>query len=278
MKTPQRDYNGDHTRFMIEESRPVDWRVELFRASNAVDEGTNGIIRRLSYEPYTLAGSQMFGCTTVIVFSESGVWVGHFWESPNFRRSSWRDPRTFEDEKNFLRHVIQKMKYGDPPTNDIPGLQPYSFPGRVFAVSEKPKWAILTPRMFEPGTLRYDTEVQSIKDTLTSMMPTSEGKVVDYFVEDDDHVLETTSIGRWLFQYDPEEGYGHPKDPSGPLFQRAELRLWVEDRLQPIWDHYWPTKPRQLGPNSGTNHPRNLKRDDGACSPSAELPQASEKP
>ena len=57
----------------------------------------------------------LFGCTSVVIVSELGVWFSHHWEAPSFEG----------DDARFEREVLSTIRDGDP---DDPARMPGPFP------------------------------------------------------------------------------------------------------------------------------------------------------
>ncbi|KAL8651155.1 MAG: hypothetical protein Q9226_004827 [Calogaya cf. arnoldii] len=122
---------------------------------------STGFMHQFSNIRFDAAVGGLYGCTSVIVGSEAGMWISHFWEVPSFRASvaTHNGPRTDPDRANFEDHVLKQMRYGGP---GIPGLQALTEEGAIFHQSQKPVWTIVTPRRADgvEGDVDYDEEVQ----------------------------------------------------------------------------------------------------------------------
>lgn len=269
LRTPA-DYGGDVTQFIIR---------ELERADKLDIHGTNGgfstgFARPLLNQRYDAAVYGLYGCTSVVVVSQAGMWISHFWEIPSFRatEATWRQPRTAPDIAKFNDHVINQMKNGG---NDIPGLRQFTAAGGLFAAAQRPVWAIITPRGLTPNSWRYEPEVNQIKGVLDDLFPGSPPVIIDYEPRPNEESQKKTASGKILFQYDPfETMITAPNNPC-KVYQQAMFRLWVEDRPNYAWQKYWAAKANQLITDFSTYNPHR-KRDDGpACQLPSSLPQAS---
>lgn len=78
---PPADYNGDTTRFLFGELA----RVEFLAIESGPGPESTGFARELKNVAFDVAISGLYGCTTVVVVSESAMWISHFWEVPAFR-------------------------------------------------------------------------------------------------------------------------------------------------------------------------------------------------
>lgn len=272
LRTPA-DYNGDVTRFLLSEYAFAEW---LVIGDEQNPKGSTGWGRSLIDKRYDAAVHGLYGCTSVVVVSQSAMWVSHFWEIPSFRarEENWLQPRVQEDIDNFNDQVIGQMQNGGP---DIVGLTQFTAPGGQFHSLQKPVWAIVTPRANDgvASTYRYDPEVDEIKGVLGNLFPDAPPVVVDYVPNSNPIDQMTTATGKILFQYDPIEAIITDPNDSCNVFQQAIFRLWVEDRPRWVWQKYWPAQPQQFITDFLNYQPHKHKRDVSACELPSSLPQAA---
>lgn len=140
LRTPA-DYNGDVTAFLLTEYL---WAEELNIYGPNGNALSTGFARRFINQRYDAYVGGLYGCTSVVVLSQAGMWVSHFWEIPSFRASkeAWGQPRTAADIANFNDHVINQMQNGGP---DIVGLRQFTAAGGELDTSQRPIWAMITP-------------------------------------------------------------------------------------------------------------------------------------
>lgn len=251
---------------------------ELFLAESLDIYGTNGgpstgFARVLGNEGYDAAVHGLYGCTSVVVVSQAGMWISHFWEIPSFRatEATWRQPRTAPDIANFNDDVIDQMQNGG---DDIPGLRQFTATGGPFAAVQRPVWAIITPRGSTPESWLYEPEVNQIKDVLEDLFPGPLPVIIDYVPRSDSYSQQNTASGKILLQYDPCQALITDPDNPCDVYQQAMVRLWVEDRPTYAAQKSWAAEAHQLIDFSTYNLIR--KRDDGpACRLPSTLPQAS---
>ena len=269
MTTPA-DYGGDVGQFLLLEYAWAEW----LPISSPTQGASVGFIRLLTNQRYDAAVGGLFGCTVVVVVSQSVMWMAHFWEIPAFRHTARGRPstRTQADVHEFRERVIRQMQYGG---QYIPGLVQYTYPDGVFHMSQRPVWTILTPRDVYgiPDTWLYEPEINEIRGVLHNLFPNTPDVVIDYKSRDDFNDQAGTASGKVLFQYDPFERVAPSSHDPCVGCQQAAFRLWVEDRPQSVWQRYWNANPQQRVANP-SNYKGKRKRDGPACELPSELPQA----
>ena len=271
LRTPA-DYGGDVVEFLLSEYRVANW-LNI--------DGTNGgpstgLARGLGNRRFDAAVHGLFGCTSVVVVSQAGMWISHFWEIPSFRATeeNWRKPRTAPDIANFNDHVINQMQNGGP---DIPGLRQFTAAGGEFDAPQRPVWAIVTPRDFSEiaGSWRYEPEVNEIKSVLNTLFPAAPPIIIDYLPRPSPVDQENTASGKILFQYDPIQAVIADNNNPCNVYQQAMFRLWVEDRPNYVWQKLWAAEANQLITDFSNYNPHR-KRDNGpACQIPSSLIQAT---
>ena len=263
MKTPA-DYNGDLTRFLLSE-----YLFAEFVINHPADElGTtfsSGFGRKLIKNKYNAAVDDLRGCTSVIVVSQSAIWLSHFWESPSFRDIKNQvagKPRTNRDRLNFDEQVLNQITNGSP---HLPGLLQFTAPGGDFSAAEDPRWIIVTPRHLSgvPGQYQYEPEVAEMKAVLGRLFPNAPPVVADYLR----YIAPGANapLGKVLVQYDPFQTV--LQTPNNPCFvyQRAMVRVWVQDGPDPVFERQWNANRAQFIPGVWR---------DPTCSLPSNFPQA----
>ncbi|KAL8673195.1 MAG: hypothetical protein Q9168_002387 [Polycauliona sp. 1 TL-2023] len=276
LKTPY-DYQGNAAEFMRTEYDLAD-KLNIFD-----DHGghSTGFSRPLLNKRYDAAVGGLTGCTSVIVASQAGVWVSHFWEVPSFRSSkaTWTGrTRTGPDRAIFLADVLNQLTAGGP---GLPGLAALTEPGRMFHESQGVVWTIVTPRGFseQVGTYRYDEELLEIQQALRTLFSKAGPPViVDYLPIDDQRVRDSVAGGRILFQHEPMftmmPGSGQANaNGHCSYYQQAMFQIWVEDGRQPRSQAYWPASGTQL--IDSTYNPFHRRDAALACPIASKLPEAS---
>ncbi|KAF2084178.1 hypothetical protein K490DRAFT_68962 [Saccharata proteae CBS 121410] len=212
--------------------------------------GTGGasssLFRDFGSIPHNMAVQNLYGCTSVVVLSELGCWMSHFWEDPSF-----------QDDATFQTDVITQMRDGDG-TGWITGLSSYT--GSQFAQAQDPQVLIVTPRnRTHPvdGVYMFPDKVTQMQNTIRSILPSANIGVADYTPRGPN---TGNAYGKVLVQYDNSETVQPRIDGCGGTIQVAISRVWVEDNPDPIYEHRWIAEDSQQNANA------NRKRDSSACS------------
>ena len=193
----------------------------------------------------------LYGCSSVVVLSKSGIYMSHLWERPLFK------PYV---TATFDKQILQALKDGDGAR--MPGLLALSQHNSIFAPNSDPATFIITPRVRlpwdDPDDTRpqYPFEVNKIKISLKSLIKTPAGPVeptvLTYIPQrdaEDPHQKDRVS-GKILFQYDPFQPLPPSTNNKGCLEPRQQpmLRLWVAASRRPVFEKTWMALPFQLGP------------------------------
>ena len=271
LRTPANNYGGNVENFLLAEYKNAEW-LNI--------DGTNGglstgFAKALGNQRLDAAVTGLFGCTSVIVASQAGVWMSHFWEIPSFRatQETWGKARTAPDIANFNEQVINQMQNGGP---DIPGLRQFTAVGGQFAANQRPAWVIVTPRDSSgvAGSWKYDPEVTQIKSVLENIFPDVPPIIKDYQPKPSQTDQDETATGKILFQYDPFQNM--ITDDTNPcnVYQQAMFRIWVEDQPQYVLQKFWAAETNQLitdFSNYNADHVPNRRRD---SHPGCQLPSS----
>ena len=248
---------------------------------NGINGGSStGFARILGNQRYDAAVHGLFGCTSVVVASQAGMWISHFWELPSFRAAegTGNNPRTAADIANFNDQVINQMQNGGP---DIPGLRQFTAAGGQFDAPQRPVWVIVTPRASSgvAGSWKYEPEVNQIKNVLNTLFPAAPPVIIDYQTRPSPTDQMNTASGKILFQYDPFQAMISDNNNPCNVYQQAMFRIWVEDRPNYVLQKYWAAETNQLitdFSNYNPNYGPKRRRDNGpACQIPSNLVQAS---
>ncbi|KAF2133064.1 hypothetical protein P153DRAFT_178958 [Dothidotthia symphoricarpi CBS 119687] len=180
----------------------------------------------------------LYGCTSVIVISEEGLWISHFFENPSF----------VNGQSQFHHDVIwMGLGSGDGPAWHEEGLWNLAYPGGILGYTSNPKAFIITPRIRTqppeaalPGLLLYANEVGQIATRLQTLIPSAAPPVViDYIPRGPDELYQLIGVfanthGKVLLEY----------NPSHDLFDYANVKLTVEDNL--VFSDRWIARPDQI--------------------------------
>ncbi|KAL9084577.1 MAG: hypothetical protein Q9165_008002 [Trypethelium subeluteriae] len=202
----------------------------------------NAWYRDLGTTQVNLALEGFSGCITLVVMSEQGVYMTHFWEDTSFPTQNAATPEPEEMVYGgFQGNVVDLMDQGrsDYPagTNpqqiqeslrahqasfmNQPGLTAYLFVGVIDDTTYWPN-----------GGPQYPDSISQIQQQVTGYIgitPT----IVEYNMPKDDTTFNddnkaTTALGKVVFQYDPS---------SGNSAGAQGYRLFIERTLQT--EHYW---------------------------------------
>lgn len=107
--------------------------------------------------PLCVAG--LFGCTSVVIVSETGVWFSHHWEALSF----------LGDNAKFEREVLSTIGGGDP---DDPARMPGAFPllvegSGILSPNSNVQIFISTPKYPEDRMELSQASVDKIVNLLT---------------------------------------------------------------------------------------------------------------
>ena len=166
--------------------------------------------------------SGLHGCTSVIVVSETAVWISHFWEDPGFTKGQARF------QQDVLKFLSRGAGDGTGSANIMPGLNQ----NINFLASRNPTIIIMTPRHRDgrSGNLQYPELIDQVKAQLDSVLPNIRKEVIDYVRATDTDHLENSPTGKALIQYDPSQ-----PDCNGN--QQPAIRVWVEaeQKVEKTW-------------------------------------------
>lgn len=95
---------------------------------------SSALARQLGTRPLNVAVQGLYGCTSVLVVSQQGTWMSHFWEGSSFK-----------SQQAFQADVLNTICRGDG-TNWMPGLTQYTPRGGQFA--PLPKTAYTDKKFF----------------------------------------------------------------------------------------------------------------------------------
>lgn len=222
---------------------------------------SSALMRQLDNQRLNVAVQRLYGCTSILVVSQQGIWLPHFWEAPSFL-----------NQATFQNDVLNQMEFGDG-TNLMPGISQFRARGAQFDIAENPRTLVFTPRdRHNPdtqGAYLYNNMIWQIQTKLKQIFydVNVEPAIIDYVPVGPDYMMnsdqlfhDTTAKGKIVIQYDPSEAT-LPISPINPCpLQQAMLKVWVEDRPSPIYEDTWIAESNQILLASG-----NQKRAD-ACS------------
>ncbi|MCJ1268401.1 hypothetical protein MMC22_008289 [Lobaria immixta] len=179
--------------------------------------------------PMRLFLAGLFGCVSLIVVSEMGVWFSHYWEAPSF----------LGGDDRFQREDLSTIRDGDleDPIR-MPGLIPLGKDGKILSPEFNVKIFISMPK-----TRDWDIKkrLNPKLDLLTKSWPDIKPVVREYSKpasEDEERHFVHQAYSKVLIEYDNDQEYFSGEEPSEN--QQAIYRVWLEDQ---IFEHHWDAKP-----------------------------------
>lgn len=173
--------------------------------------------------------SGLVGCTAIVIASQQGVWIGHFWEAPSF----------VGDDPQFQELVLDPITNGD--TNRMPSPFPLAEAGGILSSGTNVRIFISTPLDLKTGNqkLLYPDKVEQVKSLLTAQGAPFNGVPIEVrgYVkatqdEVENNVFDYKPRTKVLIQYDNNQ-VDEPPKPQ----QQAIWRVWLEVQMyQDEWD------------------------------------------
>ncbi|KAI4210300.1 MAG: hypothetical protein LQ351_006824 [Letrouitia transgressa] len=219
-------------------------QIEQFQGVEELEHKQSGrlssaIIRPFERTPRHLYVAGLFGCTSVVIISEIGVWFSHHWEAPSFEA----------DDETFDRQVLSEIRDGDPedPVR-MPG--PYQF-AQGDTVNPLSGDGLLNPKF----NVQMFVSTPKDPDTVEEIFKTRVDQIVDLLVGEDkpwagveptrrDYLKPTHELQQRQFQlranskilieYDNDQEAPFGDEPHSK--QQAIYRVWLE---QQVYTHQW---------------------------------------
>ena len=216
----------------------------------------------------------IYGCTSVIISSEKGVYISHIWENPVFIIGDFVPT----DDNTFTTKAFNALRDGTANAQSILALVGTDqAPGPLNAIYS-PKVFVLTPFTSDldrqlysiTTTLRYQARAQQLAQQIAQIVPGSGGTGSTLGYTRTDQYLSTQNpgiAGRAILEVDPFQYWlTTPNAPNSAGLQVGRWRLWVEDQLITYQD-FW--RPNTTPPGG------NQRRDVGYANPCASLASSS---
>ncbi|OGM42729.1 hypothetical protein ABOM_008146 [Aspergillus bombycis] len=243
-KPEDEDFEGDVESFLVSQYMRADW-VPLD------DQGlSSALFKELGNKNFNMAVRDLWGCASVVVVSEKGIWMSHIWENPSFGREIPPNRWVASEDNVFINTVLKPLAEGN---ERMPGLAQFTQPNGAFTAEYKPFAYI-----FYPSTSRndlydraYTARISGISQKLQQLLRLSVPPLIYQYDRSGGDFL--SSKGKILFQYEPNERVIQTKD--GPL-QQAVNRIWLENQPMYVHQRYWPAWPLQRSAGNA-----NAKRD-----------------
>jgi hypothetical protein len=220
----------------------------------------------------TTGSGPSWGCTSVLVYSERGVWIAHFWEQEqmqaadfngqvlNFIRSG--EPGKFEG----LSDVVPSLFSGPSPGKEEGEIVEVPVFSGAIIFTPSYRRGTVPPPGSQPTDPIYGDQVKQIKTVLVNQIPGFTAANINQKinlatyqpVESQAEMAFNPWLGLLTFEYVPQH---ISNDNNGCEVLRA-IRIHIQDAIQPIIAWNWPapsTNPNAAGPSKLKN-----KRQ-GAC-------------
>ncbi|KAF2238245.1 hypothetical protein EV356DRAFT_563975 [Viridothelium virens] len=195
----------------------------------------------------TLLGVKgLYGCTSVIVASNTGVFISHIWESPTFKN---KGDLSQSDEEVFWRTGYNILRDGNPTDRERSiGFTSLMGPGGILNTTQRPVVFIITPfasqiqRQYLGITtrLRYELRVNKLALALRKRIRSPERAQIIGYSRTHQHTAHDREgyLGRAIVEVEQgsaEPRRGNDSDDEGPFTYDRTIegswRLWVEDRV-----------------------------------------------
>lgn len=165
----------------------------------------------------------LVGCTSLLIISESGAWISHFWEQPAI----------IGIDSVFQEQVIDPIEKGD--GNRMPSPFPLGAPDGILGPTTNPEVLIFSPKDEVTGILAHEDKMIRIERALTGPGKPFEGVQTSTWVyTKQKNSDKEKALGKVLVQYSPNQ-VDDSENP--PTEQEAIYRVWFEGRQ--ILEHRW---------------------------------------
>lgn len=188
----------------------------------------------------------IYGCTSVIICSEKGVYISHIWEDPVFITGNYIPT----DDNFFTVNAFNALRDGTATAQSITALVGSDQdPGPLNAIYV-PKVFVLTPFTTDDDrtllsvttTLRYPERAEWLAQQVAKIIPGSDIGAVMGYTRTGRQVStrEPGTAGRAILEVDPlQYVYIAENSPPGAKgLQVGAWRLWVEDQLI-TYQEFW---------------------------------------
>ena len=169
----------------------------------------------------------LYGCTSVVIISEMGVWFSHHWEGNHFDR----------DDATFEKGVLEAIQYGDPTSFvAMPGAFSLARGDEILNPKHNVQIFITTPKDPTTGIEKYKSRVDRIVDLLTGagkpwagITVVRRGYLKPRKDTEDERYFERRANGKVLIEYDNNQEAPEGEEPKAN--QQAIYRVWLEQQV-----------------------------------------------
>jgi hypothetical protein len=232
---------GQMSPFMIEEvnNAVLQGHDTVHGAQNGVEWST-AYIWPLRNSQSTISVQGLWGCTSIIVLTETAIYTSHFWEG------------AFRDTNRFQNEVMNMLGPGNPAQN-MAGLQ-----GVFDFTNPADDWMeiwIITPTLFlspDPTILQYPDEIDQIEAQIRNILPNAQTpQRFPYERLPLPIFQQSTFAGKTIVRYDPKQAEAQPANMLDCPTPIARLELWNQDSPL-VTSHQWNASPNQLKKRDST--------------------------
>lgn len=189
---------------------------------NLLGKLSSVLTRPFERTPMRLYVSGLFGCISVVIISETGVWFSHHWKAPLF----------LGNDTKFKREVLSTIENGDPDDlAKMPGTFSLAEGGGILSADSNVQIFISTPKNPDDRKELFEAKVDKIVDLLTGegkpwagIMPVRRGYLKPKSKrEEEQFALRANS--KILIEYDNNQKAAFGEEPKPN--QQAIYWVWL---------------------------------------------------
>jgi hypothetical protein len=205
------------------------WEKEIYGEEEDMATAT---FEEFGDEALSLGTGFLCGCTTLVIVSRLGVYIGHYWENISFDPDAdWLEVYGTA-ERAFQQTVIKGLTQGIRPNARIPEQVSLKNQAKYIADNYIRAYLMIPDADANGNPDGYRPQWNAMKGTVNKFVPTlatgDRWREVTYTpLRNKDPKLDTTAQGRLLFKYDP--------DQRG----KRKATLWIERQAKPYHDDEW---------------------------------------
>lgn len=213
-------------------------------ADDPEDMGTS-MARLTNSDKVSMGTTGLCGCTTLVIVSRRGAFMGHWWESISFAPERDEIKRYGSAEKAFEQTVLDGLRNGVRIGDNKPEQVPLGNCAdwfketddlRAFLFVPDKSYAMRKGRTYDKlYQARWDRMRTTIGEIIPALKNHRHWEVHQYekLFNDDDR-LQDELIGTVLLQYDPDDRY---KDGEKKKSQKRTVMWWQDKKLiDDKWD------------------------------------------
>lgn len=248
-----------------------EWAADIISRSSKADlrGGSKTFVHELRNERIIFSLSALSGCTSLLVVSDTQVYLTHFWQLPSFISRPPGGGQVPAGDDDFFRTVRDPLYNGKAESEGVGLFDKLSnYKGAFDTATTDPEAYIITPSSDQAGNdLRYLDRVTQITGYVQELLGDARGKwrgvisPLGYFPRagaDD----KKNGRGKILVLYDPAAEIDTEAVQNGCAYvQVPRLRIYFQD-AKPIVDRTWTPyayqKVEGVAPRTGGSNKRSL--------------------